>query len=98
MVARHGGEEFAVLLNDTPRSGCQAVAENIRAIIEWASIELPADLGYEHPLSVTVSLGWAWLREQEPLDAFVDRADPALYLSKQNGRNRVTSENRQTEA
>ncbi len=31
LVARHGGEEFAVLLRDTPRSGCMAVAENIRA-------------------------------------------------------------------
>ncbi len=92
MVARYGGEEFAVLLRDTPRSGCQTVAENVRAGIEGKVIDLPRALGSAKSLSVTASLGGAWLREQEPPEAIVDRADRALYLSKKNGRNRVTWE------
>jgi diguanylate cyclase len=92
MVVRYGGEEFAVLLRDTPRSGCKAVAENLRATIERSPIRLPEELGPGRTLSVTVSLGGAWLREQEAVEAFVDRADRALYRSKQDGRNRVTWE------
>ena len=92
MVARYGGEEFAVLLRDTPRSGCLAVAENLRASIERSRITLPEALGAGRTVAVTVSLGGAWLREQEPLEAFVNRADRALYRSKQGGRNRVTWE------
>ncbi len=98
LVARHGGEEFAVLLRDTPRSGCMAVAENIRAGIERTQIRLLGDSGAGKSLSVTASLGGAWLRGEEAIDAFVDRADRALYQSKKNGRNRVTWENRDTEA
>ena len=98
LVARYGGEEFAVLLRDTPRSGCMAVAENIRAGIERTQISLLGDAGTGKSLSVTASLGGAWLRAQEAVEAFVDRADRALYQSKRNGRNRVTWENRNTEA
>jgi diguanylate cyclase len=97
MVARYGGEEFAVLLRDTPRSGCMAVAENLRAGIEHRLITLPRELGAGRSLSVTVSLGGAWLRDGEPIEAFVDRADRALYRSKQAGRNRVSWEGRETE-
>lgn len=97
MVARYGGEEFAVLLRDTPRTGCLAVAENLRQQIERAVIDLAAEAGAQGKLSVTVSIGGAWLREQESTDRFFDRADRALYLSKQNGRNRVTWEGRRTE-
>ena len=98
LVARYGGEEFAVLLRDTPRSGCLAVAENVRAGIERGVIELRGELGFEQQLQVTASLGGAWYRDKEAIEAFVDRADRALYLSKENGRNRVTWEGRQTEA
>ena len=92
LVARYGGEEFAVLLRDTPRSGCQAVAENVRLHVSRSLIALPAELGFEQVLSVSVSVGGAWYREGEAIESLVDRADRALYLSKQNGRNRVTWE------
>lgn len=97
MVARYGGEEFVVLLEDTPRSGCLAVAENIRASIERCIIHLPVDVSEGKILSVTASLGGGWYRDGESPESLVDRADRALYLSKENGRNRVTWENRQTE-
>lgn len=92
MVARYGGEEFAVLLRDTPRTGCKAVAEHVRAGVERLMIQLPDDLGVKEPIAVSVSIGGAWYRDQEAPEAFVDRADQALYRSKQAGRNRVTWE------
>lgn len=97
MVARFGGEEFAVLLRDTPRTGCKAVAENVRSSIENAPVELAAELGVAEPLAVTASLGGAWLRDDEAIEAFIDRADQALYRSKEGGRNRVTWEGMTTE-
>lgn len=98
LVARYGGEEFAVLLRDTPRSGCQAVAENVRLHIGRSLIDLPSELGFDRPVDITVSIGGAWFREQEPGEALVERADRALYLSKEGGRNRVTWESRLTES
>ena len=98
MVARFGGEEFAVLLRDTPRSGCMAVAEHVRAGIERQMIKVPEELLPDELIAVTASLGGAWFREEEMPEAFVDRADRALYLSKQEGRNRVTWEGRDTES
>jgi diguanylate cyclase len=94
VVARYGGEEFAVLLRDTPRSGCQAVAENVRLHVGQSLIELPRELGFEQPVMVTVSVGGAWYRQGESIESLIDRADRALYESKQNGRNRVTWEGR----
>ena len=91
-VARFGGEEFAVLLRDTPRSGCVAVAENIRSNVEKTLVELPADLAQDLVLSVTISIGGAHYRIGEPAEALVERADRNLYRSKQEGRNRVTWE------
>lgn len=96
MVARYGGEEFAVLLRDTPRSGCIAVAKHIRSGIEQSRIRLPDGAG--EPLALTVSVGGAWLRTGESVEDFVGRSDQALYLSKHNGRNRVTWEGRGTES
>lgn len=94
LVARYGGEEFAVLLRDTPRSGCQAVAENVRQQVSYSKIELPEELGFEQKLAVTVSVGGGWYRDQESPQTLVDRADRALYQSKENGRNKVSWESR----
>lgn len=89
VVARFGGEEFAILLRDTPHSGCMAVAENVRLHIARTIIQLPQELGFDQPVEVTVSLGGAWYREQESSQNLIDRADKALYRSKENGRNQV---------
>ena len=97
MVTRHGGEEFAVLLRETPHSGCRAVAEHVRSGIERLMIKLPDDSVADELIAVTASIGGAWYREEETAEAFVDRADRALYLSKEEGRNRVTWEGPATE-
>ena len=98
MVARYGGEEFAVLLRDTPRTGCKAVAEHVRAGIERNMIKVPEELLADELIAVTASIGGAWFRVEEKPEVLVDRADKALYRSKQDGRNRVTWEGRSTES
>ena len=87
-----GAEACAVLLRDTPRSGCITVAEHIWAGVERTLIDLSAESTPGRTLSVTVSIGGAWLRDGEDVEAFVERADRALYQSKQNDRNLVAWE------
>ncbi len=96
LVARLGGEEFAVLLRDTPHSGCKAVAEHIRINVRLREAEVMDETSYPIRLKVTLSVGGAYLHSEEPSDAFVARADRALYQAKSEGRDRVKWEGRET--
>jgi diguanylate cyclase len=87
-AARHGGEEFAVLLPDTPLAGAGHLAEKIRADLERCRIKR-GDSG-ELVAHITASFGVATYRVGEAVESFVARADDALYSSKKQGRNRVT--------
>ncbi|PIR32424.1 MAG: hypothetical protein COV36_04355 [Alphaproteobacteria bacterium CG11_big_fil_rev_8_21_14_0_20_44_7] len=90
-VSRFGGEEFALLLPETPLNGAQIVAENIRRSI--ASKELKRKDTGESYGKLTVSLGVSCLRHRfDKVDDFIERADKALYTSKDRGRNTVTVE------
>lgn len=82
VVARYGGEEFAVLLSGIQLAQAAAVAERSRQAIA----QQPFRLG-EEDFSVTVSLGLATLTRGEAPAALIERADAALYASKQAGRN-----------
>ena len=88
--ARMGGEEFVVVLPQTPSGGAQIVAEKLRASV--AAIPFRTLAG---AVPVTVSIGVASLeslaaRNVEPsLDAMLDLADRCLYDAKAAGRNRV---------
>jgi diguanylate cyclase (GGDEF)-like protein len=84
VLARFGGEEFAVLLNSTDRKGALLLAERIRAAAHGASFH-----HNDHKISFTVSLGVATLREQDDERSLFERADQALYLAKHRGRDRV---------
>jgi diguanylate cyclase (GGDEF)-like protein len=82
--ARYGGDEFIVLLPDTPAKGAMEVAERIRARI--ASLPLPIN---GTSISASVSIGIACYPEDGgTLDALAAHADGALYTAKQDGRNR----------
>jgi diguanylate cyclase (GGDEF)-like protein len=97
VVARFGGEEFAILLPGTPLEGARHVAEAIRAAISELSIAHPAsaqlanDASTSEARHVTVSIGCAALvpRIGTHFHHLVEVADQALYLAKRGGRNRV---------
>lgn len=85
-AGRYGGEEFVVLLPDTDLNGARQFAERLRLAI--------AKLRVDHqgsPLQFTVSLGVACLDSRMNTHTeLIERADKALYKSKENGRNRTT--------
>jgi len=82
LVARLGGEEFAVILPECKANDAARVAETARRAIERAPFE------YEQKrLQVTVSCGAAQVRTHENASALIKRADEALYASKAGGRN-----------
>ncbi|ATJ83128.1 diguanylate cyclase [Halomonas beimenensis] len=85
LVARLGGEEFAVLMPNTGIEGARRLGERLREAT--ASLALP-DRAQGHRL--TISLGLAATHAgQEDLDQLYSRADTALYQAKQKGRNRL---------
>ena len=88
-AARYGGEEFIVVLTHTDEAGAHVVAERL--------IESVRALNIPHPDSsaapfVTVSIGGTSGKVVygQEWEEFVKRADEALYMSKQNGRNKFT--------
>ena len=87
LKCRYGGEEFLILLPDTPTQGAMRVAETLRREIEGSSIPWNDDM-----LRVTASFGITAITpgEMDPLAA-IARADEALYRAKQDGRNCVRS-------
>lgn len=86
VVARFGGEEFAVLLTGTDEQGAIAVAERIRALAEATTVKSPDG----KPFHFTVSVGVTELGFEEPDEGpLLARVDTALYEAKTSGRNRV---------
>lgn len=87
-VARLGGEEFAVVLPDTPVAGAYAVAERIRSRIEQSKIRRLDN--QEYVGGVTISVGVSDCAIDGDFAAAIARADEALYASKEAGRNLTT--------
>jgi diguanylate cyclase (GGDEF)-like protein len=86
IVARYGGEEFALILPETTKRLAHELAERVRFNVEAHPVMIN---GYDH--RITVSLGVATFpRDSNGWETLVECADKGLYLSKQNGRNRVT--------
>ena len=88
VAARVGGEEFALLLPHAEVQAAMALGERIRQRIAAARIRRQ---GTDEILArVTLSFGLTPHLRGEPPTAFMERADRALYASKQGGRDRVT--------
>ncbi len=86
MAARYGGEEFVLMLDDTPIEKAEGIAERIRQTVENTLITYN-----DEKIKVTVSAGAASYNfDFESAYDLVNRADQAMYESKQNGRNRVS--------
>jgi diguanylate cyclase (GGDEF)-like protein len=88
---RYGGEEFAVVLSATDRSGAVTVAEKIRATIEATRMQIN-----NTSCSVTISAGISIVNSKiantpvQDVEDFIRIADSQLYEAKSNGRNRVS--------
>jgi diguanylate cyclase (GGDEF)-like protein len=85
VFARHGGEEFAVLLRDSTPTDAAMTGERLRAIVQASEISFGAQ-----PLAITVSVGLGCNIPvvTDPAE-LVRRADSALYRAKSEGRNRI---------
>ena len=87
-LARYGGDEFTIVLVDTPLEPARQVAERIRRTVE----ETPFDGGRSGALRLTVSIGVAaYPAHGRTREELLDQADKAMYRAKSLGRNRVCS-------
>lgn len=87
LCARMGGEEFSVLLPETTLAGARAVAERIRDRTSRLRFEAPME-----GLSITGSFGVVALGDDDTcFEHFFVRADRALYVAKDAGRDRIVS-------
>ena len=86
VLARWGGEEFVLLLCDTPAADAVALMERLRQAVQ--AMQVPVAQGGQ-PITVTVSIGLARHAPADPLAGTLERADRALYAAKAGGRNRV---------
>jgi diguanylate cyclase (GGDEF)-like protein len=84
---RYGGEEFTVILPETTCEEASNVAERIRNAVKAEKF----DPDTKDDLIITISIGVTQYSPEEELSAFIQRADKAMYSSKQDGRNKVTA-------
>jgi len=83
-VGRYGGEEFVVILEDTPLAIARSILERVRRHVEESPINVK-----EVKLSITLSLGLAAAHKDDDVESLLKRADAALYEAKAAGRNCV---------
>ena len=91
LVARLGGEEFVIILTNTDIDNALNVAETLRKDIEDSSYKSSFLMDPNSKLKLTVSIGVDAFNYEKDLTIHnsIDRADKALYLAKESGRNRV---------
>lgn len=86
VVSRWGGEEFLVLLPNTDMQAARPIVERLRNVVADTIIH-----NGTQPIRFTMSFGLATYGQAESIMRTIARADQALYRSKTNGRNRVSS-------
>ncbi|MDL1983356.1 MAG: diguanylate cyclase [Deltaproteobacteria bacterium] len=84
---RYGGEEFTVILPETSRGEVITVAKRIKDAMENEKFSPQSGKS----VSITISIGATEYCRDERISAFVQRADKAMYLSKQRGRNQIST-------
>ena len=86
LAARHGGEEFMLILPGVDQAGAASIAERVRVMVATCS----SDAGFRLPEKVTISLGVAAIHPVagRSVHELTIAADAALYRAKMNGRNR----------
>ena len=87
VVARIGGDEFAMLIADLTLPQAESRLRMLASILAAANIETPSNL----PLAITLSCGIAEYSAGDTAESLMERADRALYDAKHLGKNRVVS-------
>jgi diguanylate cyclase (GGDEF)-like protein len=83
---RYGGEEFTVILPETVGAEAETVAQRLRITVENENFA-PETI---QVVPITISVGVTEYNPKEDIATFIQRADQAMYMSKQEGRNKVT--------
>lgn len=81
-IARYGGEEFVSILPATEVKGAQLITDKLRILIAESDFHFR-----EESVNITVSAGYAEIKENEENEELFVRADKALYKAKESGRN-----------
>jgi len=87
LVGRWGGEEFVCLMKNINAPNLEALAERFRRLVAASYLEAAGAV-----IRVTISLGATLLQAGDTPDTAIGRADRLMYHSKQEGRNRVTTD------
>jgi len=88
ILGRYGGDEFVVLLPETGQEGARRMTERLRAAVAQ-TVEKMGEM--DMPVSLSVGVSSSYDTTDVSLEVLLQRADKALYTSKQGGRNRVTA-------
>ncbi|NQT75563.1 MAG: sensor domain-containing diguanylate cyclase [Candidatus Omnitrophica bacterium] len=87
IVGRYGGEEFSILLPETPKKKARRIADDIRSAVREEAIELR-----RVETHVTVSIGVSSFPEDSKVqDDLIQKADERLYMAKRQGKDRVAA-------
>ena len=84
-ICRYGGEEFLIMTPTTEPSKALETAERLRLVVA----ENPIEIGGGKTVKLTISLGVSSLQAGDSLDGLIYRADNALYIAKEEGRDQV---------
>lgn len=86
-LGRYGGEEFGIVLPDTSMAQAAEMAETCCQDIE--KLQLPHESSMYGIVTLSLGVACVWPKPGESSDTLISKADAALYLAKENGKNRV---------
>lgn len=90
LLARYGGDEFVIIMENAALANGEKKAQNI--LRSLSKVEFHLDKTSRKILTITMSIGVAQRRQNDTTESLFERADKAMYLAKINGKNQYRSE------
>lgn len=90
VVCRYGGDEFVVIMPETPQAGARDKAEQLCGMLK--DKRFPCIHSSEKFITTTISIGVAAFKPDMDMQAFIKAADGAMYMAKASGKNQVKSD------